>query len=49
MEDKDIKCIDCGKFFVFAIGEQEFYKGKGYKTPKRCPECREINKQKRDN
>ncbi|WP_293983095.1 zinc-ribbon domain containing protein, partial [uncultured Clostridium sp.] len=25
MEDKTIVCKDCGKEFVFTVGEQEFY------------------------
>lgn len=28
MEDKTIVCKDCGKEFVFTVGEQEFYKEK---------------------
>lgn len=30
MEDKTIKCKDCGKEFVFSVGEQEFYKEKRF-------------------
>ncbi|OAV40324.1 zinc-binding domain protein [Clostridium saccharobutylicum DSM 13864] len=29
MEDKTIVCKDCGKEFIFTVGEQEFYKEKG--------------------
>ena len=30
MNDKVIKCKDCGSEFVFSVGEQEFYKEKGF-------------------
>ena len=45
MEDKKIICKDCGKEFVFTVGEQEFYKEKGFDNdPVRCPECRKARK-----
>ena len=31
MEDKTIVCKDCGKEFVFSVGEQEFFK-ESYET-----------------
>ena len=47
MEDKTIVCKDCGKEFVFTVGEQEFYKEKGFDNePVRCPECRKSRKQR---
>ena len=30
MEDRTLVCQDCGKDFVFTVGEQEFYKEKGF-------------------
>ena len=46
MEDKTIKCKDCCKEFVFSVGEQEFYKEKGFTNdPVRCPECRRAKKE----
>ncbi|NLY71575.1 MAG: cytochrome C551 [Clostridiales bacterium] len=48
MQDKNILCQDCGTEFVFTVGEQEFYKEKGFDNePKRCKECREKRKQER--
>lgn len=45
MEDKKIKCIDCGEEFVFTVGEQEFYKQNGFENePKRCKSCRDAKK-----
>ena len=32
MEDNKINCKDCGKEFVFTVGEQEFYKEKGFEN-----------------
>ena len=29
MEDKTLVCKDCGKEFIFTVGEQEFFKEKG--------------------
>lgn len=45
MEDKKLTCKDCGKEFIFTVGEQEFYKEKGFDNdPVRCPECRKARK-----
>lgn len=50
MEDKKIICKDCGKEFLFTVGEQEFYKEKGFENePVRCPECRKARKQRFNN
>ena len=43
--DREYKCCDCGRMFVFTIGEQKSFRGKGLKNdPKRCKSCREKNK-----
>ncbi|WP_078427622.1 RQC-minor-1 family DNA-binding protein [Alkalihalobacterium alkalinitrilicum] len=39
-QDLLLKCWECGKRFTFTIGEQQFYKEKGFTYPKRCEECR---------
>ncbi|GAA0076877.1 hypothetical protein UT300005_12550 [Clostridium sp. CTA-5] len=50
MEDKKIMCKDCGKEFIFTVGEQEFYKEKGFENePVRCPDCRRARKADRNN
>ncbi|MDK2821632.1 MAG: hypothetical protein PWP31_1597 [Clostridia bacterium] len=47
-EDKVLTCKECGKEFVFTIGQQEFFAEKGFTNePSRCPECREARKQQR--
>jgi hypothetical protein len=38
--DKLLVCEDCGNKFVFDVGEQIFFKEKGFTEPKRCPTCR---------
>ena len=45
MEGKKIVCKDCGNEFVFTVGEQEFYKEKGFDNdPVRCADCRRARK-----
>ena len=45
MEEKKIICKDCQKEFAFTVGEQEFYKEKGFENdPVRCPDCRRARK-----
>lgn len=49
MEDKTLKCQDCGQDFVFTAGEQEFFKLKNLPNePKRCPDCRKKRKAERN-
>ncbi|QKY70095.1 RQC-minor-1 family DNA-binding protein [Lentibacillus sp. CBA3610] len=36
-----LKCHECTERFIFTVGEQQFYRQKGFVHPKRCPECRE--------
>lgn len=45
MADKNIICRDCNNEFTFTVGEQEFYKEKGFENePVRCPDCRRAKK-----
>jgi len=39
LEDIKIKCVLCGKIFLFAASEQKWYKKQGFSPPKRCPDC----------
>ncbi len=49
MEDIKLVCKDCGKEFVFTVGEQEFYQEKGFTNqPVRCRECRKARKSARN-
>ncbi|MGL5042947.1 MAG: zinc-ribbon domain-containing protein [Culicoidibacterales bacterium] len=50
LQDIIIICKDCGKEFVWTIGEQEFYREKGFTNrPVRCKECRDLRKAERNN
>ena len=50
MSDKNITCNDCGKEFVYTVGDQDFFKDKGFENdPVRCPDCRKARKQQRNN
>jgi hypothetical protein len=50
MSDKKLKCKDCDCEFTFTVGEQEFYKEKGFDNePVRCPDCRKARKAQRNN
>jgi len=45
MEDKTLKCRDCGRDFVFTVGEQEFFEQRGFRNePSRCRECRDSRR-----
>lgn len=44
MKNQKIICKDCNKEFIFTIGEQKFYKEKGFETPVRCKDCRRSKK-----
>lgn len=47
MANKTLTCRDCGTTFTFTEGEQDFYAGKGYSEPSRCPDCRAAKKASR--
>jgi CxxC-x17-CxxC domain-containing protein len=39
--DKTLRCVDCGKDFVFTAGEQLFFHDKNFTNdPKRCKHCK---------
>ncbi len=46
-EDMDLTCSACTNCFVFTGEEQFFFKKRDWKTPVRCPECREAKKNKK--
>lgn len=39
-DDLSLICQECGKEFVFTVGEQEYFAERDYKTPRRCKKCR---------
>ena len=46
--DKTINCKDCSKDFVFDLGEQEFFKSKGFDLASkvRCKDCSRAKKER---
>ena len=46
--DVTLTCRDCGQSFTFTSGEQDFYAGRGFNEPTRCPDCRAARKTQRD-
>jgi len=49
MQEKTIKCKDCGQEFLFTEGGQAFYQEKGFSDPQRCKECRDARKKANSN
>ena len=48
LQDRQLVCVECGSKFVYTVGEQEFYKQKGFENePKRCQACRGRRKKER--
>ncbi len=48
IEEKTLKCLDCGQDFAFTVGEQEFYQSHGLQNePRRCPACRSAKRKSR--
>jgi len=39
-----IRCKACGKYFIFRDKEREWYDDRGFKYPRRCKTCSNINK-----
>jgi hypothetical protein len=42
--DKVLTCLDCGREFTFASGEQRYFWAKGLSEPRRCKQCRVLRK-----
>lgn len=43
-EAMTLSCRQCGEEFLFTVAEQEFYREKGFSTPRRCKKCRNTAK-----
>jgi hypothetical protein len=39
-----ISCVDCGDPFTFRTQDQEYYRDRGFRRPRRCPPCRKRRK-----
>jgi hypothetical protein len=44
LRDRTLICSDCGKDFVFTVGEQAYFLKKELSVPKRCRNCRALRK-----
>ena len=42
--DQQLICSDCGQSFTFTAEDQEFFRERGYSSPKRCKSCRQAKK-----
>jgi CxxC-x17-CxxC domain-containing protein len=48
MQDKVLRCRDCGQDFTFTTAEQEDFRGRGlFHDPSRCQGCRDARKERR--
>lgn len=43
-QNRELQCVECGQNFEFSADDQEFYSGRGFSEPKRCPRCRAAKK-----
>lgn len=43
-DDLQLTCSDCGQVFTFSADDQQFFRDRGYSTPKRCKPCRQAKK-----
>lgn len=43
-DDQQLTCSDCGQSFTFTADDQEFFRERGFSTPKRCKACRQAKK-----
>ena len=41
LHDRNLRCLECGANFAFAVGEQKSFKALGFSPPKRCQKCRD--------
>ena len=47
MQDKKVKCLECGKEFTITVGEQKYFHEMKFDEPKRCKACRTQRKAKK--
>ncbi|MDQ3685458.1 MAG: zinc-ribbon domain-containing protein [Acidobacteriota bacterium] len=46
-QDRILPCADCGEEFTWSAKDQAFFGERGFEPPKRCPACRQANRQRR--
>ncbi|MDQ3256977.1 MAG: zinc-ribbon domain-containing protein [Acidobacteriota bacterium] len=48
LQNRTLKCADCGKEFTWEAGSQEYFREMGITSePKRCEECRRASNHRR--
>lgn len=47
MNSLTIECQKCGSGFEFGVGEQMWYVEKGFPAPKKCKNCKRLEKNKK--
>lgn len=47
MSDKVLKCLSCGREFVWTQGAQNFFAKMNFTEPKRCPDCRAERRERK--
>lgn len=45
LQDKTVKCKECGENFIITADDQKWYAEKGFKEPKRCKLCRKLRRE----
>jgi hypothetical protein len=40
-------CKDCGAVFTLTEADQQFFEGRGLKSPRRCKPCRALRRQEK--
>ncbi len=43
-QEKLLNCKDCGRDFVFTVGEQAFFAAQQFMPPSRCHACRQSRR-----
>lgn len=44
MQDRLLRCTNCGREFEFTAGEQQLYQERGMVEPELCKDCRRARK-----
>lgn len=48
LTDQTLTCKDCQAPFLFSVRDQEFFAAQNFTPPKRCKNCRAVNKAKKE-
>lgn len=45
MNNKEMRCKECGEKFIITAADREWYAEKGFKEPRRCKPCRKLRRE----